>query len=203
MISLKWLTSKKTIYHIVKWFIWLSLILAFYGAIRTGSLFTLFVATFTFLLTLTPIFFKRLHINFPQELELTIIVFVYATLFLGEIKDYYTLYWWWDVLMHGVSAIALGFIGLGVLYTLDKKGQIDAKTGTLVFFAFCFVMAIGAVWEIFEFSMDQTFGLNMQKSGLLDTMWDFIVDALGGLISSVVGYFYIEKERKLRSINGK
>ena len=31
-------------------------------------------------------------------------------------------------------------------------------------------MMIGAVWEIFEYGMDQTFGLNMQKSGLDDTM---------------------------------
>ena len=38
----------------------------------------------------------------------------------------------------------------------------------------CFAITIGALWEVFEFGMDQLFGLNMQKSGLLDTMGDLI-----------------------------
>ena len=53
-------------------------------------------------------------------------------------------------------------------------------------------MASGAVWEIFEFGMDQIFGLNMQKSGLQDTMFDLIVDALGGLFVSVLVYKYLK-----------
>jgi hypothetical protein len=53
-------------------------------------------------------------------------------------------------------------------------------------------MALGAVWEIFEYGMDQIFGLNMQKSGLQDTMWDLIVDALGALLTSVIGYIYLK-----------
>jgi hypothetical protein len=44
-----------------------------------------------------------------------------------------------------------------------------------------FAVAVGAVWEIFDFSMDEPFGTDMQKamfgdpSGLTDTMWDLIV----------------------------
>lgn len=49
-------------------------------------------------------------------------------------------------------------------------------------------MAIGGIWEIFEFAMDQVFGMNMQKSGLIDPMWDLIVDALGPLFSVTTGY---------------
>ena len=52
-------------------------------------------------------------------------------------------------------------------------------------------MAIGAVWEIFEFAMDGLFGLNMQKSGLVDTMWDLIVNMAGALVVSTAGAFYV------------
>jgi len=61
------------------------------------------------------------------------------------------------------------------------------------YFFFFFAVAIGAVWEIFEFSRDQIFGFIMQKSGLIDTMWDLIVDSAGALIASISGYFYIKK----------
>jgi hypothetical protein len=45
--------------------------------------------------------------------------------------------------------------------------------------------------------MDSLFGLNMQKSGLRDTMWDLIVDALGALVVSILGYLYLKGYIKL------
>ncbi len=73
----------------------------------------------------------------------------------------------------------------------------------LCLLVFCFAVASGAIWEIFEFLMDQFFGLNMQKSGLMDTMTDLIMDSLGAFLASAFGYIYlINKKSKLTvSIN--
>lgn len=87
----------------------------------------------------------------------------------------------------------MGFI---ILFVIHKKGKIEAKAFWLVIFSFSFALAIGVLWEIFEFSMDQVFGFNMQKSGLIDTMWDLIVDALGAFLSSLAGYLYLKGEDK-------
>ena len=43
--------------------------------------------------------------------------------------------------------------------------------------------------EIFEFAMAQLFDFNMQKSGLVDTMWNFIVYTLSVLTAAITGYF--------------
>lgn len=53
--------------------------------------------------------------------------------------------------------------------------------------------------------MDSLFRLNMQKSGLVDTMWDLIVDAGGALLASIIGYFYIKRSKGplLKRILGK
>ena len=67
----------------------------------------------------------------------------------------------------------------------------------LALFSFSFAIAIGVVWEIFEFFMDISFGLNMQKSGLIDTMGDLIVDSLGALLASGIGYFYLRIKHTL------
>jgi hypothetical protein len=54
-------------------------------------------------------------------------------------------------------------------------------------------VAVGTFWAIFEFAVDQVFGSNIQKpmlgdpSGLTDTMWGMIVDALGALVISAFG----------------
>jgi RNAse (barnase) inhibitor barstar len=44
--------------------------------------------------------------------------------------------------------------------------------------------------------MDQIFGMNMQKSGLIDTMWDLIVDSIGGLIASIAGYAFMKGNQR-------
>ncbi len=196
MVTFKEIFSKKYFVLYVKFFVWFFLSFAFYSSVMSRDYFTLFIVILTFLFTFISSFFKKFKIYLTPELELVILLFVYSTLFLGEVENYYVVYWWWDVLMHIGSAIALGFIGLGILSEMDRKGKVEAKPSVLVFFAFCFVLAIGALWEIFEFSMDYFFSLNMQKSGLWDTMGDLIADVLGGLISAVIGYFYLVKEKK-------
>ena len=76
---------------------------------------------------------------------------------------------------------------------LFEGDRFAAPPSAIALITFCVAMTVGAIWEIFEFFMDQTFGLNMQKSGLPDTMGDLIVDAIGGLIASLTGYFYLRR----------
>jgi len=63
-------------------------------------------------------------------------------------------------------------------------------------FSFCFAIMCGVFWEIFEFSLDQIFGTNTQRSGLVDTMWDLIVDTIGGFAAAVTGYFFLTKGKE-------
>ena len=126
---------------------------------------------------------------------LVIIILMYAYLFLGEVKGYYTIFWWWDLILHAGSGIAFGFIGFLILYVLYKSGKIKANPSTIAMFSFSFGLAIGTMWEIFEFTLDNSLGINLQKSGLKDTMWDLIIDGAGALIASFTGYLYLKRER--------
>src|SRR5690554_3698098 len=56
------------------------------------------------LLTLAPTFLSRFfNVFIPPEFVLLAIVFVFASLFLGEIHEYYTRFWWWDIVLHSSS----------------------------------------------------------------------------------------------------
>lgn len=52
-------------------------------------------------------------------------------------------------------------------------------------------MTVGVLWELFEFAMDTLFGFNMMKSGLPDTMGDFIVNTLGAALAALAGVIYL------------
>jgi uncharacterized membrane protein YjdF len=93
--------------------------------------------------------------------------------------------------LHGSSAVALGMIGFLFIYMLFAGDRFAAPPGAIAFLSFTFALSIGAVWEIFEYGMDQTFGTTMQKSAD-DTMIDLITDAIGAVISALAGYAYLK-----------
>jgi hypothetical protein len=135
----------------------------------------------------------RLQVKIPYEFETLAILFAYLSLFLGEVLDFYNRFWWWDIVLHTSSGFLLGITGFLLVYVLneDKKINFGLSPFFIALFAFMFAMGFGCLWEIFEFSLDELFGLNMQKSGLQDTMWDLIVDAIGALFISILGYRFL------------
>jgi uncharacterized membrane protein YjdF len=152
-------------------------------------------------ITLIPLLLKkRFRVYIPTEFELLAITFVFASLFLGEVRGYYVRFWWWDIVLHTASGFLFGIVGFLLVHLLNEMEEIDVhmKPGFVAFFAFLFAIGMGAIWEIFEFAMDHFLGLNMQKamlgdpSGLTDTMWDLIVDALGAMVISILGYGYLK-----------
>ncbi len=148
------------------------------------------------LLSFLPKFIRHNYKVFlPVEFDFLAILFVFATIFLGEIHAYYTRYWWWDAILHTSSGFLLGTAGFLLVHILNREPKIHLKMkpGFVSLFAFTFALAVGGVWEIFEFGMDSAFGFHMQKSGLTDTMWDLIVDAAGAAIIAILGYFYTRK----------
>jgi hypothetical protein len=173
--------------------IWIILLSAALVSLMNARWEALFVSLSAFVLTTLPILFSsRLKIVLPNVFLGALSAFVFATLFLGEVFDFYERFWWWDLMLHGFSAMGFGIIGFLFAFYLFEGDRYAAPPWALSLIAFCFALSIGALWEIFEFSMDQFFGLNMQKNGLFDTMWDLIVDTFGALIGATAGFFWLK-----------
>ncbi len=145
----------------------------------------------------------RLNVEIPSEIELVAVLFVFATLFLGEVRDYYERYWWWDMTLHTSSGLLLGMLGFMIVYVLNEDRHVDMhmRPSFVALFAFFFALGLGALWEVFEFAMDHYLGTNMQPatpgdpSGLTDTIHDLIVDTIGAAVVSLFGGRYLAKAR--------
>jgi hypothetical protein len=154
------------------------------------------------ILTLAPLIL-RLPVEIPTEVQIVAVLFVFATLFLGEVHGYYERFWWWDVVLHTTSGLLLGLVGFMIVYILNEDSHVDLhmQPSFVALFAFFFAVGLGAIWEIFEFAMDRFFGTNMQPatagdpSGLTDTIQDLIVDTLGAAIVSLAGWRYLARAR--------
>ncbi|MFW6022039.1 MAG: hypothetical protein ACOCQW_00755 [Halanaerobiaceae bacterium] len=172
------------------------LIAAIIANIYTFHWLSLFNSSLALIVTYIPNILSKKNILFiPSDLQIIIIAFVFASLYLGELRNFYYHFWWWDTMLHTLSGVILGFVGFVLIYFLNHEENINLLLSPvfIAIFAFTFAVSIGVVWEIFEFSMDSLFGFNMQKSGLVDTMWDLIADCIGGSVASYFGYKYLKK----------
>jgi hypothetical protein len=156
-----------------------------------------FVALTTLAATLVPAFVAdRYQIRIPVYFVAGMVLFVFATIFLGEALDFYEHIWWWDLVLHGTSAMGFGLVGVILALVLFEGDRYAAPPWAIAAIAFSISLTINSLWEIFEFTMDESFGLNMQKSGLDDTMWDLIAGAGGAIVGAAAGYAFLKGRDK-------
>lgn len=175
---------------------WLSLVLAIPFGIYEKDWMSIFISLVVLSSSIYAIkLCQEIEFKIPSSLITASIIFIYASLFLGEVHNFYGRFWWWDSVLHASSAIGFGLIGATILVLMTRQGKVKASPAIISIFVFSFALAIGAVWEIFEYFMDQFFGMNMQKDGLHDTMKDLIVDTFGALIATAVSYLYFSNNK--------
>lgn len=153
---------------------------------------------------------KKLKIRIPNMMYVLFIIFLYAAIYLGEVRSFYYNVQYWDMILHTFSGGMLGALGFSVVKLLNDADRVSMKMSPLfvALFALTFAVFMGVIWEIYEFTFDGVLGLNMQKAmledgtpllgrnALKDTMEDLIVDTLGALVISVIGYISLKYEKK-------
>lgn len=153
---------------------------------------------------------RRLNVEIPNYMEIIFFIFLYAAIYLGEVHSFYAHYENFDKILHIFSGIMYGALGFTIVNVLNENSSLtfDLSPFFIALFAFCFSMALGAVWEIYEYTADGMFSLNMQKhmledgtvlmgrAALQDTMEDIIVDAGGALAVAVFGYIQLKNPLK-------
>lgn len=151
---------------------------------------------------------KRYHIVIPDRIQIMYFIFLYMAIFLGEVRNYYYRFPFWDNILHAFSGGMLAVIGLLLINLLNgrEKLHLDLSPLFVALFAVSFAVLSGVVWEIYEFTADGLLGTNMQKfikyggevlvgrDALLDTMYDLIIDLGSAALVGVLGYFSLKAE---------
>lgn len=143
---------------------------------------------------LAPTLASRVGLRLPPSFLAAIALFILATLYLGELHDFYGRLWWWDLALHFGSAMGFGILGFLLIFMLFEGDRYAAPPRAIGVLSFCVAVMVGTLWEVFEYFMDTAFGFNMMKSGLPDTMGDLIVNALGAALAAVAGVVYVAGE---------
>ena len=141
----------------------------------------------------------------PNYMYIMYIVFLYAAIYLGEVRDFFYVFKNFDNVLHIFSGMMLGALGFSLIEYLSKNKRVPVglTPASIAIFSFCFAVTIGVFWEIYEFVFDGVFGLNMQKfmledgtqligrAALTDTMHDLMIDCLGAFIVCAIGFIIL------------
>ena len=156
------------------------------------SLVALFLILFSFKFT------DEKGVQISSFISAVFLGFIFLSLFLGEINAFYARFWWWDLLLHSMAGFMLGLMGFSLVYYMNKSSRnVTLNPYFISFFGFGFAITLSVFWEFFEFSVDYFFGTNMLKSGLMDTMGDLIVAAMGAFVVSLIGYLGLKHYYKI------
>ncbi|MEG1742922.1 MAG: hypothetical protein RR246_02015 [Clostridia bacterium] len=197
VIGVIWGNSEELVYHIVS------------SVASLGMVAILFI----------PIFTKRiLRVIIPNSMYVIFVIFCFCSIILGDVNNFFAKFVYWDNLLHLSSGILLSVLGFILINTLNnsKAKKIVLNPFFVAAASFCFVMTVQSIWEICEFLSDEWMHTNAQTymatttgsftsptdvplmghEALRDTMMDFILDGVGGLVVSIIGYFDLKHGTK-------
>lgn len=171
----------------------LAILAVTFGSLVKGQWLIAFGGSVMLALTFAPAIIERqFKVQLPIEFTLATCLFLYAAYGLGEARDFYAKFWWWDLMLHSFAALMMGLTGFLSIYVFYMTNRIRMAPIYVAFVTFGFAVTIGTLWEILEFLMDWVFGFNMQKSGMFDTMTDLLVNLAGAVAAAFMGYSYVK-----------
>lgn len=171
-----------------------------------------------FVLRISQFIKNKYHFQIPNMLDFILISFAFSGLILGDVFNFYGKIPYWDSILHTFSGVVIAYVGFIVIEFLDKEYTIPLSVSPL-FMSIIVVsvaLAIGAVWEIGEYTVDDIFHTNNQQymqstratlydeddiplqghDALDDTMKDLMLDLAGAIVVSAIEYKKIEKKQK-------
>lgn len=101
----------------------------------------------------------------PVIITISDSLFILLASVFGEVFEFYYKIWFWDVLLHFLCSILLSALWISIMTIFNKpvEGKYHFSPFFIALSVFCFIMAVGGVWEVIEFSVDSICGTNMQK----------------------------------------
>ena len=144
-----------------------------------GNYHNMFLGILTLILFMVPQFLdKKLSVTIPVGLETVILIFIFSAEILGEINAFYVKIPIWDTILHTTNGFLMAAIGFALidLFNRSEKFSIKMSPYFVAFFAFCFSMTVGVLWEFFECLMDQLFLLDMQKDTVIQSVTSVMLD---------------------------
>ena len=136
---------------------------------------------------------RRLRV--PPITKTVMFVFIFCGMFLGSVNELYYRFFWWDSTLHFLSGPAAGLAAYSIVLASRRRpdGSAGISHAVSLLLIFCFIMTIGAVWEIVEYRTgylpgDEHARATRTAAGCFDTMTDILLNTLGAAVFTWIAH---------------
>lgn len=114
--------------------------------------------------------------------------FIFIAVVIGSTLNNRTTFEHFDLVTHCASGVLSAWFGYDFANIIfRKRGDLGPAVSALFSLGFAETIALG--WEVYEFSMDQIYGMTLQNNSLFDTMVDMIMASIGAVCGMLVVTF--------------
>ncbi len=189
------------------------------SSIKSDYIFNCVQSGLFLIVSLVPLFMKKLELDIPDFIYFIFIIFCLAHFFCGEILGFYVKVPWWDSALHTFSGMLIALLSFSLINLLNKSNENGFHLNLVftILFAFSLSLTVGVLWEIIEFASDGITGSNMQRAyvstmsgrgeglvgtaAIMDTMKDLILDAIGAaIVCTICSIFVVKKKVKIEDL---
>ena len=178
---------------------------------------SVFCFIFTFLWDMFQIFGNGSFIEEVPPLSQTMLnIIIFMGILFGSYLGFFNKFTWFDNFMHALSGVVCAVFGYDFAVIIQRKKGECASTLAAIF-SLMFALSIAVGWEFYEFAMDTLHGTNLQLAklgdetimyditkynneygylGLMDTMVDMIMNAIGGIVGMIFMIVIRNKNKK-------
>jgi hypothetical protein len=137
--------------------------------------------------------------NFRLPIEPELVLWLTLAAFLHTLGSagLYDVLAQWDSLTHALSASLVAATGYTIVRTFDLHAEdVYISSRMMVVFILLFVLAVGVVWELVEFTLDMAaarFGFEaaLAQHGINDTATDLLFNLAGAVLAATLGGTYL------------
>lgn len=175
----------------------LQVVIGYEPLFRANFFVYLFSVISLLLVTFLPQILEKFNLRMSRGIYYTLTITVLLSIVGGYGFKFYHVIPHFDTAVHFMNGFIITVLGFSLIKYIVKAD--DGANIKVSIVAFLLSMAIGAIWEIFEFLVDITLNKNMQRFqdlvtgqpligqvALYDTMIDLIVDLLGAAIALIL-----------------
>ncbi len=133
--------------------------------------------------TVLPALLRR---EYGYSMDAGLVLWITAAVFLHSLGSIgiYAQYPWYDEITHTVSSIVVAGIGYASFRAFElHSDDIDVPPAFRSVFIVVFVLAVGVLWEVFEYAL----GDLVPVYGVDDIVTDFVFNGIGGLVVAIWG----------------
>lgn len=173
-----------------------------------------FCLVFTHLWDMFQVFGNGSFIEEVQPISQTMLnIIIFVGIVFGSYVGFFDRTLWFDDFMHCLTGFVCATFGYDFAVILQrKKGECSVILAAI--FGIMFTMTIASGWEMYEFIMDRLYDTNLQLAkpietvnyiqlgyqdagdyGLIDTMTDISMNAIGGIIGMIYIIIYRKKHK--------